>query len=120
MSRKTEKGLSRLSLVVGALMMAAYIASGCASGGGTALPTGGMLADRTETANDMDEGRKYFVMACADCHRRYTPGDRSPSAWRGILANHKGRVSLTSEQSGKLTGYVLRASEYLEGRKEGK
>lgn len=56
------------------------------------------------------QGRTYFLRECRACHRIFPPEERSPDAWRPILARKATRVSLTAAQYDKLTAYVLAAS----------
>lgn len=112
MSIKSERRLSRLSYLFGALIASVYIMSGCATGGVSAIPSGKAIATDVASVQALDEGRKSYVLACTECHRRYTPGERKPDDWRGILQRHEGRLSLTAEQFGRLRDYVVRASEY--------
>lgn len=60
---------------------------------------------------DLTKGRSYFMRECRTCHRAYTPEERTPDAWRSILARKSSMVSLTAAQYEKLTAYVMATSE---------
>lgn len=113
MSIRTEERLSYAGYVLAVLLAAGYMGLGC-SGGRHVLPPGKMISGTASEAAQLDEGRNLLVKYCAECHRRYNPSDRRPAVWKEILSRHRGRVSMTQEQFGKLEGYVIRASVYYE------
>jgi len=112
MSIKSEERLSSLAFALGIFITAVYLLTGCAAGGTTAIPSGRLLDDNPSTASELDEGRRLYMMACTDCHRRYYPADRPPGSWKEIIKRHRGRLSLTSVRFEGLESYIIKASAY--------
>lgn len=94
------------TIVIG-LLLFSLVGAGCSAQTASSPPAPANSAVPT----DLAQGRAYFLRECGQCHRLFLPEEKTPEAWRPILARKGARVSLTKAQYEKLRAYVLAASK---------
>ncbi len=89
MKRITGTKLLFLGVAIVGLMV-----SGCASG-------------TKPVAAKYSTGKHYFLRECGRCHNLVYPEEHRQTEWQHILAQKKGKVSLTSKQFAELENFIM-------------
>jgi len=99
--------MKRVAGAVSLLLLAAF--QGCETTSSTAPAVTPAMAGKTNSVQQLTEGRQLFVSRCIDCHSLPPIAKYSAQQWPALVDKMSGRAHLKPNQRDAVVAYLLAA-----------